>query len=577
MKIKQRIPATYFRGASYEKLFTQHPSGNRGGMGKMPTSDAEALAMINASLPDREEPLTSEHVYLHYMEAASDTFIADRFAFLDESTLKNIATGAQSGFAFMNSHRTGYRAELPHGRTFCGRYEKIRKQENDDDSDESLSRRALVGVYMLQGVWPNPGTGPTNDDLHKMIDGGTVFDCSVGLGGGTYMCDVCNKTLYGRWEDGSYCPHYPGSTYEMTDEQKATQEARGIPGGAATVTIVGAYCNEVSAVYDGAIPGAGFGSGFMSFLKVGEQIDRGLNIPQDIVQDLSKTYALNLSPQEAVKGAKEMFATFSKHSPIEDKYIDDDPENPEETLDKKSKKPSLSATKENSMNLKLKMMLVALGLSKPELKAKLSADEPTGTLKATLGILGLNKQEALALIDADETETDDKELLAKNVQLQKEKDDLKKQLDDQGSVNTALVATLTTLTTSVEAINKQLQEKEAGAALASAKTQIDVLKRQFKITPAQAKDLEKLAEENPTSFTASISIFANAAPIRDIVGGAAPTSLVATNAKDISDTVDKKAKEFMDKNNVTDYRMAVTKVLEENPELTEQYMQEMAA
>lgn len=74
--------------------------------------------------------LCPDDVYSHYVEAASFRFIGDRFMFLDASTLGNLARrcGRGSGFAFMNSHRTGGISAsigLPFGGSSSGRYEEF--------------------------------------------------------------------------------------------------------------------------------------------------------------------------------------------------------------------------------------------------------------------------------------------------------------------------------------------------------------------------------------------------------------------------------------------------------------------
>jgi hypothetical protein len=117
--------------------------------------------------------LTEADIYIHYALVANNTFLSDRWMFLHRSTLRNIATDAATATAFMNSHRTGglsHPAELPMGRTFAGRFEQY--------GDGTM--RTLVGMYMQVGLAPNGAQGPTTDDLHRMIWGGTLFDCSVG-------------------------------------------------------------------------------------------------------------------------------------------------------------------------------------------------------------------------------------------------------------------------------------------------------------------------------------------------------------------------------------------------------------
>lgn len=237
----EAVPVAFLRGAA------KVGEGVTAALGTLPHDEAEALQRINAIRGEDAEPLTEEDVYVHYAEAANSAFIGDRYAFLSTRTLKNIVRDAQAGFAFMNSHRTGglsHPSELPFGRTFCGRWERA----------EDGSERALIGFYMRRGVAPNGANGPTSDDLHKGIDAGTIFDVSVGLWGGDYVCDVCGGDL-SDWES---CPHVPGTTYDMDAEAQAAQAARGVTGGRASYTIDNARCGETSAVYDGAVPGAGF-------------------------------------------------------------------------------------------------------------------------------------------------------------------------------------------------------------------------------------------------------------------------------------------------------------------------------
>jgi len=231
------------------------------GTGRLPVTAAQALERINALVPG--SVLTADDVFLHTMEAANSNFIPDRFLFLDDSTLRNIARDGEAGVAFMNSHRSGglsHPSELPFGRTFAGRYEQ-----------EGREARALLGVYMLrqnqdgEPYRPNGNSGPSTADLHAGIESGTIFDVSVGLYGGTPTCDVCGEDLNGLkpgWHAGDFpeylCPHAPGTTLEMTEAEQAAQRARGVPDGKCSYTLVGARLGEVSAVFDGAVPGAGF-------------------------------------------------------------------------------------------------------------------------------------------------------------------------------------------------------------------------------------------------------------------------------------------------------------------------------
>lgn len=231
--------------------------------GTLPATDEAALARINALLPPDKARLTADQVYIHYLEAANNAYIGERDMrpmFLGDTTLRNIAADSSTGIAFMNSHRTGglsHPADLPMGKTFAGRYEEY----------QDGTQRAVVGIYLIRGVHPNGANGPSTDDLHAAISGGTQADVSVGLGPGEKICDVCGEGVNASREeedaDGTRrqvpaCPHVPGTTRKMTKDQVAAQQARGVRTGAATYTLHHAHCGEISAVYDGAVPGAGF-------------------------------------------------------------------------------------------------------------------------------------------------------------------------------------------------------------------------------------------------------------------------------------------------------------------------------
>lgn len=227
--------------------------------GTLPRGEAAVMAAIHERQPEGATPLTAEQVHIHYLEGANNSFITDRYMFMHSSTLRNIAQDAGEGFAFMNSHRTGGYSdgppELPLGRTFGGRYEVYKRE------DGSTDQRTVLGVYMLAGLHPNGANSPSTDDIHQMIDGGTLFDASVGLFGGKRICDLCGNDInaYDRDEGGYLCPHMPGTTRKMSEEEIEQQKGRGVPDGCATYSLVNAHCGEVSGVYDGAVTGAGFG------------------------------------------------------------------------------------------------------------------------------------------------------------------------------------------------------------------------------------------------------------------------------------------------------------------------------
>jgi hypothetical protein len=65
--------------------------------------------------------------------------------------------------------------------------------------------------------------------------------------------------LSAKDESGKFiCPHAPGTHKGMELDHQESQVARGVKGGKASYTLVDAIPQEVSAVFKGAVPGAGF-------------------------------------------------------------------------------------------------------------------------------------------------------------------------------------------------------------------------------------------------------------------------------------------------------------------------------
>jgi len=222
-------------------------------MPKLPKTPADIMDRIRACQPEGADELQQGSVYALFMEAANDTFIPDRFMFLTPGTLQNVAKDGETGVAFMNSHRTGgmsHPTELPFGRTFAGQF-------MDTGTGDERNCRAMLGAYMLAGAYPNGTGGPSTDDLFSMIQAGTLFDVSVGLYGGQAICDICGLEPGDGWTD-TECVHCPGTTWGMTPAEVKAQAKRGVTDGCASYSLDGARLGEVSAVYDGAVPGAGF-------------------------------------------------------------------------------------------------------------------------------------------------------------------------------------------------------------------------------------------------------------------------------------------------------------------------------
>lgn len=454
-----RLNASFVVGgtAAIEQLMRPSPH-NRGGAGKLPSSDAEALTIINGLRAEGAEPLTEADVYIHYLEAANDNFVSDRFCFLGESTLKNIAQGAAEGFAFLNSHNTGgylRSPDLPLGRTFCGRYETL----SAESEDGSPTRRAVVGIYMVRGVLPNGSNGPGTDDMHRMIDARTVFDCSVGLYEGRAVCDVCG---HGVWEyDEEYrflCPHLPGTTHQMSEEQIASQLARDVTNGCASYTVEDGKANEVSAVYDGAVPGAGFVKAASLALSAPQR--------ESLATKLSAGYGLRFtvsdmdSLAEKIHGDKRGKFTLAPGQPIPDPVTD-----PPGTKDK-------NLTKDRTlMKWTLKALREKLGLGEND-PIEIDGFNPVEPAP-TPAPQDFSAQITAAVAAATAPIT--------------------AQLAAQAEQNKALAEQLS-------ASSKVAEEARKATQLAANEARVAKARRTFKLTAHAADKMLELAKSNPDAF-----------------------------------------------------------------------------
>lgn len=148
------------------------------------------------------------------------------FTHMARSSLDNFARGSAEGVSFQNSHRWN---ELPLGASLTGRVEEL----------ESGIIQVVSDFYTLAGLQLNE---ISTDQFIRGVRSGVVRDVSIGWSGGQRTCDICGQSY---WR----CPHFAGMVYEV-EENGVIRNVR------ATVTIENATLHEVSAVYDGATPGA---------------------------------------------------------------------------------------------------------------------------------------------------------------------------------------------------------------------------------------------------------------------------------------------------------------------------------
>jgi hypothetical protein len=184
---------------------------------------------LAAFLPD---DLTAESPFL-FPAMVSNSILDAYYTHMSEKTLRNFAAEMGVGVAFLDSHRTG---RLPVGYSYNGEFINYRPAQGG----EAFGAMGLFYVTRSISLGADHSYSTTNDYI-RAIETRVVRDVSVGFHGGKWGCDLCGEDYWaGR------CPHVAGMEYEIAAEGLRL----------ATVEIDDAHLSEVSAVYDGATPGA---------------------------------------------------------------------------------------------------------------------------------------------------------------------------------------------------------------------------------------------------------------------------------------------------------------------------------
>lgn len=174
------------------------------------------------------------------------------------SSLKNFANDATDGVSFMPAHDI---RDMPLGRSVAGNYFDGRtkggpRMEGDFYTIPDL-KLAKVGT----------------NDLIRGMRSGIVHDVSIGFYGGEVRCSVCGDEWWSFFGmTFTECEHMPGLTYEKVDKEGKPTGERIVASG----DVENARLAEVSAVYDGATPGASV----IGILRAERMMDAGRLKPE---------------------------------------------------------------------------------------------------------------------------------------------------------------------------------------------------------------------------------------------------------------------------------------------------------
>ena len=247
------------------------------------------LEKINALA---KRPLSAEEVFTFPTKMVGDKMIYHPWPVtLHKSLLEVFKQDALTGVAFLLDHPwAGFgrpKPAYPYGRTFDAVLKK---------GDQEGENWALYGdVYIVRGKELD---GVSTDAIIASIEDGTLFDVSVGFGNEVDECSICGNNIW----DVSKCEHYPGRVY---DGQLCYVIAK--PPG---------YLMELSAVFDGAYPGAmvlssagGDGAGDFVLLKDADLKKVNPEVQKFRVYSASRGRVLTFAKRDALE--RKIWAPFS--------------------------------------------------------------------------------------------------------------------------------------------------------------------------------------------------------------------------------------------------------------------------
>jgi hypothetical protein len=258
-------------------------------------ADRATVAQLVTAVQGRAPvPESVDPARLVFWTAIASTSQLDAYStYMSTATLRNFAADAKAGVSFQDGHLTDGAARTL-GQSLMARY----SGPNAEGTEPGI---AAVEIDFFGERGLEPGTDAT---IRKM-EIGVLRDVSVGFHLGTdgfYRCVLCNRDMfdYSDWQNA--CPHIPGMRYPVFDKAGKPTDERVL----ATAEIVNARLSEVSAVYDGATPGA-------SILAVkARQLSEAGRLDPERARVLEARYRINLP------GTARAFAGFtpSKEEPM---------------------------------------------------------------------------------------------------------------------------------------------------------------------------------------------------------------------------------------------------------------------
>lgn len=232
--------------------------------GSAPQMDADHLRqLVEAKAFDPAVLTEGRELFFWPAEISSDRLDAF-YTRMAATSLRNYAADAAVGVSFQNSHR---QYELGFGQSLTGEF-----------VEDAEGQRVRAWFYTISGLRLNE---VLTTDLITGIRAGLVKDVSIGFYGGRFVCNVCGRDLW-DWE----CQHIPGLSYEVKGADRIMRTTQ------AFAWVEDAHLAEVSAVFDGATPGA-------AILKAQREAEAG-RVNDTARQVLEQRYRIHLPAQRRV-------------------------------------------------------------------------------------------------------------------------------------------------------------------------------------------------------------------------------------------------------------------------------------
>lgn len=207
-------------------------------------TDAELLALIKKKAPNPE--VFDQSPPFAFQAEASSTRLDSYFTRMDDKTLRNYAKDADAGVMFLDSHD---KRQLGYGHSVRGVFEASKSKIDEKAPDEKDVSRVLIDFYTIPGIQLGRAS---SDSFIKGVQAGIIRDVSIGFIPGSFECNLCRADPFDWWS--MECMHIPGAYYDSTGKNVVNVKSQGAV--LAFAWVRDGRLSEVSAVFDGATPGA---------------------------------------------------------------------------------------------------------------------------------------------------------------------------------------------------------------------------------------------------------------------------------------------------------------------------------